>query len=80
MVHQAVKIRFKGRDGGWQDKEWLYFAGPEIAVGDIVRVKTKWGEAHALVSEAGIDPKTIAPEICEKMRMIIGKEEATSDE
>lgn len=75
MEMQVVKVRYKSRDGGWQDREWLYFAPAEIKTGDIVRLKTRWGEASAIVSSAGeIQPAEIAPEILEKMQMIIGKE------
>lgn len=79
MKTQAIKIRYKSRDGGWQDREWLYFAPEDIKKGDVVKLKTKWGEASAIVSEAGISPEEIAPEILSKMQMILGKEEETEN-
>lgn len=79
MQTQAVKVRYKSRDGGWQDREWLYFAPADIKTGDIVKLKTRWGEASAIVSEADINSAEIAPEILSKMQMILGREEETEN-
>lgn len=76
MERQAVRVRYKSRDGGWQEREWLYFAPADIQAGDIVKLKTKWGEASAIVSAAGISPENIAPEILCRMQSILGREEA----
>lgn len=68
-IKNIVKVRYLNEFMEFSGREYTYFADQDLAVGDIVKVPTKFGTSTAKVSQINVSEKEVAP-IASLMRTI----------
>ena len=70
MADNIVQVQYKRRyGGGYTDNQYAYIADVPLAVGDVVKCPTKFGDTEGRVARVGV-PESEIPAWCSELRHI----------